>query len=185
MNRFAIGFITLLFALGAAQVQAATTKVRYTTIVGTASAPSNGECTEPGYANQCPSGSCTCVLVPSATIGKVPLQPIIAGPGTANLFLTFDNGAATVSANGECTPFFGVAELSTTRAGKASSETLNLNGVDCSPLTGTDNPVLGGFGISSSPAPINGGKGFGKIGGVLDTAGTGKVSLKLHGPITE
>lgn len=184
MNRLAIGFMTLLFALGTAQVQAATTKVRYTTIVGTASAPTPGQCTE-GYANQCPSGSCSCVQIPSATIGKVPLQPIIAGLGTADLFVTLDNGAATVSASGRCTPFFGVAELSTTRGGKASSETLNLNGVDCSPLTGTDSPVLGGFGISASPAPINGGKGFGKIGGVLDTAGTGKVSLKLHGPITE
>ena len=183
MNRFAIGFTALWFALGATQVLAVTTAIRYATIKGTASAPSNGECTEPGYANQCPSGSCTCVQVPSAAFGKVTGQPNIDGTGTANLFLTLDNGAATASGIGDCTPFFGVAELTTTRAGKASSETLNLNGVRCSPLTAADSPILGGFGIATSPKPVDGGKGFGKVSGFLDTAGS--VSLTLHGPITQ
>jgi hypothetical protein len=184
MNRFAIGFTALWFALGATQVLAVTTAIRYATIKGTASAPSNGQCTEPGYANQCPSGSCSCVQVPSATVGKVPGQPLIDGTGTANVFLTLDNGATTSGSTGDCTPFFGVAEFATTRAGKASSETLNLNGVSCSSLTaGANSPILGGFGIATSPKPVNGGKGFGKVSGFLDT--TGSVSLTLHGPITE
>ncbi|MGH7972768.1 MAG: hypothetical protein ACREIC_28980, partial [Limisphaerales bacterium] len=134
-------------------------------------------------AAQCPTSSCTCVQVFGATVGVVAGLPNIAGKGSANLFLTIDNGAATVSAAGHCTPFFGVAELTTTRRGKASSETLNLNGVSCSPLTNANSPILGGFGISTTPAPINGGKGFGKVSGFLDPSGN--VSLKLHGPITE
>ena len=110
-------------------------------------------------------------------------HPSIAGTGTANLFLTFDDGAATVSAAGNCTPFFGVAELTTTRAGKPSSETLNLNGVSCAPITTANSPILGGFGISKAPTPVNGGKGYGKVSGFLDPSGS--VSLTLHGSITE
>jgi hypothetical protein len=181
MNRLAIGFAAFWLGLGATQASAATTKIRYATIKGTASGPATGQCTE-GYANLCPSGTCTCVQVPGATVGVVPLLPNIAGVGTANLFLTFDNGAATISGSNSCIPFFGVAELTTTRHAMASSETLNMNGVSCSPLT-TNNPILGGFGISTTPAPVNGGKGYGKISGFLDPAGS--VSLTLHGPITQ
>jgi len=182
MNRFVIGFVALGLALGATQALAVTTAIRYATIVGTASAPTGSQCTE-GYANQCPSGSCTCVQIPSATVGLVTGRVALAGKGTANLFLTFDNGAATVSASGDCTPFFGVAELTTKRAGKASSETLNLNGVSCNPLTTANSPILGGFGISKTPTPVNGGTGFGKVTGFLDPSGS--VSLKLHGRITQ
>jgi len=184
MNRFAIGFAAFWLALGATQALAVTTAIRYATINGTASAPAANQCSE-GYANLCPSGSCTCVQVPGATVGVVTGLPNIAGKGTANLFLTFDNGAATVSAAGKCTPFFGVAELTTTRHLKPSSETLNLNGVSCSPLTPTNSPILGGFGISTTPAPVNGGKGYGKVTGFLDLPGSGSVSLTLRGPITE
>jgi hypothetical protein len=179
MKRFAIGFTVLMFALGATQVLAVTTEQRYATITGTASGEAAGQCTE-GYANQCPTSSCTCVQVSGAVVAAVSGQPNIAGHGTANLFLTFDNGAST---GGDCTPFFGVAELTTRRAGKSVSETLNLNGVSCSPLTTANNPILGGFGISNSPSPVNGGKGFGKVTGFLDPSGS--VSLRLHGPITE
>jgi len=182
MKRFAVGLVALSFALGATQALAVTTEVRYATIVGTSSAPAANKCSE-GYADQCPTSSCTCVQVSGATVGVVAGQPNIAGKGTANLFLTFDNGAATESAASACTPFFGVAELSTKRAGKASSETLNLNGVSCTPLTTANSPILGGFGIATSPAPINGGKGFGKVSGFLDPEGN--VSLTLHGPITQ
>jgi hypothetical protein len=96
---------------------------------------------------------------PSALVGKVSGQPGIDGTGTADVFLTFDNGSATAGAGGDCTPFFGIASLTTTRNGKASSETLNLNGVNCSPITTAHSQILGGFGIASSPPPVNGGKG--------------------------
>jgi hypothetical protein len=182
MNRFAIGLAAFWFALGATQVLAVTTETRYATISGTASAPAVGKCTE-GYADQCPTSSCSCVQIPNATVGLVTGQVGIAGKGSANLFLTFDSGAATVSDIGSCTPFFGVAELSTTRVGKASSETLNLNGVSCNPLTPGNSPILGGFGIATSPKPVNGGTGFGRFSGFLDPSGS--VSLTLHGPITQ
>jgi len=181
MKRFAVGFAALSLALGAAQARAVTTEIRYATIVGTSSAPASNQCSE-GYADQCPTSSCTCVQVSGATVGVVAGEPNIAGRGTAKLFLTFDNGAATVG-SGECTPFFGVAELSTERAGKTSSETLNLNGVSCSPITTANSPILGGFGIATDPKPINGGTGFGKFSGFLDPEGN--VSLTLHGPITQ
>ncbi len=182
MKVFAIGFTALLFALGATQVLAVTTEQRYMSIKGTAATAVGGQCSE-GYADQCPTNSCTCVEVSSATVANVTGEPSLAGKGTADLFLTFDNGAATVSGVDDCTPFFGVAELTTTRGGKASSETLNLVGVNCSPLTTANSPILGGFGISTSPAPVNGGKGYGKISGFLDPSGN--VSITLHGPITE
>jgi hypothetical protein len=182
MKRFAIGFAALWFALGATRVLAVTSAIRYATITGTASAPSGSQCTQ-GYANLCPSGSCSCVQVPGAVVGRVSGKPAIDGTGTADLFLTFDNGAATVSAAGDCTPFFGIARLTTTRLGSPSSETLNLNGVHCAPITTADSPILGGFGIATSPAPVNGGKGYGKVNGFLDPSGS--LSLTLHGLITE
>ena len=141
MKVFAIGFTALLFALGATQVLAVTTEQRYMSIKGTAATAVGGQCSE-GYADQCPTNSCTCVEVSSATVANVTGEPSLAGKGTADLFLTFDNGAATVSGVDDCTPFFGVAELTTTRGGKASSETLNLVGVNCSPLTTANSPIL-------------------------------------------
>jgi hypothetical protein len=72
--------------------------------------------------------------------------------------------------------------LTTTRNGKASSETLNLNGVNCSPITTAHSQILGGFGIATSPVPVNGGKGYGKVNGFLDGD---SLSLTLHGLITE
>jgi hypothetical protein len=183
MKRFAIGLTVLLFALGAKPAGAVTSAIRYATITGTANSPTGSECTGEGYASQCPSGSCTCVEVLSAVVGRVTGQPAIDGTGTADLFLTFDNGLATASAAGDCTPFFGIASLTTTRNGKVSSETLNLNGVNCSPITTAHSPILGGFGIAASPVPVNGGKGYGKVSGFLDPSGS--LSLTLHGLITE
>jgi hypothetical protein len=177
-----VGLSVFLCALFGPQALAVTTAQRFATITGTASGPAANQCTH-GYSNQCPTSSCTCVEIPSAVVGKVAGQPSIAGPGTADVFLTLDNGAATPSAVGECTPFFGVAELTTTHAGKRSSETLNLTGVLCSPLTTADSPILGGFGISASPPPVNGGTGFGKLTGTMNPSS--EVVLTLHGPITE
>ena len=184
MKRFAAGLTVLLFVLGATQARAVTSKIRWATITGTATTLSTtSACTGEGYASRCPTASCTCVEVLSAVVGRVTGQPAIDGTGTADLFLTFDDGLATASAAGDCTPFFGIASLTTTRNGKASSETLNLNGVNCSPITTAHSPILGGFGIAASPVPVNGGKGYGKVSGFLDPSGS--LSLTLHGLITE
>jgi hypothetical protein len=182
MKGSAAGLSFFLIALFGTQALAATTAQRFATITGTATGAATNQCDQ-GYSNQCPTSSCTCVQIPGAVVGKVPGQLSIAGSGTANVFLTLDNGAATPSAIGNCTPFFGVAELTTTRGGKPSSETLNLTGVLCAPLTTANRPILGGFGISASPKPTNGGKGFGKFAGTMSPSSV--VSLTLHGPITE
>jgi hypothetical protein len=157
MNRLAVGLAAALFALGATQARAATTEVRWAQITGTGIlANPSAECSEAGYDEQCPSGTCECVTVTGATVTGVAGQVFtIAGTGTANLFLTFDTGASTMTGGvAACTPFFAIAQLTTTRKGKAVTETLNLVGVNCLPVTGTDNPVIGGFGIAKSPAPV-------------------------------
>lgn len=83
MIRFATGLTVLLFVLGATQARAVTSAIRYATITGTANSPTGSECTGEGYAGQCPSGSCTCVEIPSAVVGKVSGQFGIDGTGTA------------------------------------------------------------------------------------------------------
>lgn len=181
MNRLAVGLTALaLLALSAAQAHAGPTEVRYATISGTASSPATGKCTEPGYDDQCPSGDCMCVQVSGATVANVSSEPSLAGTGTANLYLTFDIGAEMPTGVGDCTPVFGIAELSTTRKKKSITETLNLVGVNCDALGTNPGPVLGGFGVSQKPtAPSPPDKGFGKVTGSL--AG-GALSLTLHGP---
>ncbi len=190
MNRLAVGFVAAaLFALGANQVMAASTQIRWAQITGTAGVPALGKCTQPGYDDQCPSGTCECVEVSGATVTGVNGQVFtIAGSGTADLFLTFDTGAATPTGGVPvCTPFFAIAQLTTTRKGNPETETLNLVGTNCLHVTGTpgtDDPVVGGFGISNPPVPVNGGVGFGKVLGFFDI-GTGSLSLTLHGPVTQ
>ena len=83
MKRFATGLTVLLFVLGATQARAVTSAIRYATITGTANSPTGSECTGEGYAGQCPSGSCTCVEIASAVVGKVSGQFGIDGTGTA------------------------------------------------------------------------------------------------------
>jgi hypothetical protein len=184
MKRFAIGLTILLLGLGGTQAGAVTSEIRWATITGTATTLSTTvECTGEGYASQCPSGSCSCMEVSGAVVAKVTGQPAIDGTGTADVFLTFDNGSKTAGAGGDCTPFFGIASLTTTRSNGPSSETLNLNGVNCSPITPPHSPILGGFGISASPVPVNGRKGYGKVSGFLDPSGS--LSLTLHGLITQ
>jgi hypothetical protein len=188
MNRPAIGLAAVsLLVLSVAPALAATKKIRWTQIVGTASEPAAGACTEAGYANQCPGGQCDCVEVLDATVSNVSRKPSLAGTGKANLFLTFDNGAEMPSHVGDCTPFLGIAQLNTTSRGKPVTETLNLVGVNCDALeTSPNQPVLGGFGVAQKPAPSPGSKGFGEIRGFLNGRNTGgPVSFTLHGPITQ
>jgi hypothetical protein len=127
-----------LVALGATQTMAATTAIRYASITGSLSGQTTGACpVSKSYADQCPVGPCNCVQIPNATVGAAVGQSAkIAGTGTADVFLTLDTGAATVIGADSCTPFFGVAELKTKRAGTTLIEDINMNGVECSPITG-------------------------------------------------
>jgi hypothetical protein len=186
IKRVAIGFLAVcLFGMNAIQTRAATTKVRWATIEGTASAPAAGACTEPGYDAVCRSGQCECIEVPNANVGKISGKPILAGTGKANLFLTFDSGAEMPTGQGNCIPFFGIAELTTERGSAALNETLNLVGINCDPVEDTNQHVLGGFGISKNTLPPPPSKGFGKMTGFLNRSSTGEVSLTIHGPITQ
>lgn len=194
MNRLVVGFLAVLLTGGVAHAQA-TTALRYAQITGTASAPTAGACTGHGYADQCPSTNCSCVAIASATVGPVPVTSCtnptgcfnFAGKGTANLFLTFDDGLVMPSTSTteppECTPFFGVANLTTTRHHSPTVETLNLTGVSCVPPVSGAKTVLGGFGILAGAT--NGGTGFGKIRGLYVGPAAGPVSLTVFGPITQ
>jgi len=191
MNRLVVGFLAILLSAGAAHAQV--TEVRYALISGTASAPVTGQCTK-GYSDQCISGNCSCVTVTGATVGPfstcfaAPNCPVLAGKGTADLYLTFDDGlvmpGASTGESAECVPFFGIAKLTTTRARGTISvkEKLNLTGVSCQPTTGGAKTVLGGFGVA---VETNGGTGFGKIRGFYPSPAAGPISLTLHGPITQ
>ena len=193
MNRLVVGFLAILLSAGAAHAQV--TEMRYALISGTASAPVTGQCTK-GYSNQCITGSCSCVTVTGATVGPVSTCatasttgcPILAGKGTADLYLTFDDGlvmpGAATGENAECVPFFGIAKLTTTRAHGTISvkEKLNVTGVSCEPTTSGAKTVLGGFGVA---VETNGGTGFGKIRGFYPSPAAGPISLTLHGPITQ
>ena len=183
MKRFAIGFAALWFALGATRVLAVTSAIRYATITGTASAPSGSQCTQ-GYANLCPSSGDYWhdARSPGAVVGRVSGKPAIDSTPYCRPVSDQSQRCSPTSRRryDDCTPFFGIARLTTTRLGSPSSETLNLNGVHCAPITTADSPILGGFGIATSPAPVNGGKGYGKVSGFLDPSGS--LSLTLHAP---
>jgi len=186
MSRFAIGFMALCVALGATRSMAATSAISYASIMGSLSAQTTGACTgaNNSYADQCPVGPCNCVQIPNATVAGVTGQSVrIAGTGTANVFLTLDTGAETVSGEDSCTPFFGVAELTTKHAGVSLKEDIKMNGVKCSPITGSNDEILGGFGIAPNPAPTDGAKGYGKLTGSVTPGGA--VSLTFKGLITQ
>ena len=178
MNRLVVGIgVALLLVFNVTKARAT---IREATITGTASAPATGACTVPGYGSQCRSGSCICIQIPNATVAKVPGQ-FGLGIGTANLFLTFDEGAEMPTGVGNCIPFFGIAQLST----RAFNETLDLVGVNCDVLSGQVNQhVLGGFGIAQTPAPNPLSTGFGQIRGRFNRSTTGALALTLDGAIT-
>jgi hypothetical protein len=183
IKRRAIGLMVMsLLALGASHAHA-----RQATITGSVSGPAlEGACTEPGYDARCRVGPCECIQILNANVGKVPGKRSIAGKGTANLYLTLDYGAEMPTTPGqeECIPFFGIAELSTARGTTPISETLNLVGVNCLPVTTADYPVLGGFGVSQTPTPPDPASlGFGEMTGFLNS--NGELSLTLKGSITK
>jgi hypothetical protein len=184
MNRLAVGLAAMsLLVLNATQALAAR---GWAQINGTALAAISGACTQPGYDDQCPSGNCTCVEIPNATVGNVAGKArSLVGTGSANVFLTFDVGLEMPTGVGQCRPFFGIAEISTTTSSDPTpvSRTLNLNGVNCDPVSGSNQPVLGGFGILKNPAlPSPPRKGFGEIvqGSFLNGTSPAGLSLVLH-----
>ena len=88
-----------------------------------------------------------------------------------------------------CEPIFGELDVTITDKKKAGNAEVDINGTVCHHLT-KDGPdiIEGGFAIndcfegSGENAGTSAG-GYGEVDGTIDRA-TGKLMLKLHGPIT-
>ena len=146
---------------------------------------SDGQCNV-GYANQCPSGNCSCDQVTDGTTSG-----LLIGSNTASqFFITEDLGDTTVTApslvgsSGSSHPEFGTVTL--TAFGTGKTRTLNFMLVRVTPVNpkGNVSATVGGFGIASNPAPDPPATGWGTvIGGVDDS--TGGLQFDLSGSVTQ
>lgn len=118
------------------------------------------------YSAQCISGDCECLQL----VGSVSGNPI--GRGQANILVTIDLGDGT-----DCCPFFADIGLSTNR----DSETLAATGAICAPVSGSNEPVIGGFGITGSAAGV---AGWGTASGSLNE-NTKVLKLTFSGVVVE
>jgi len=184
--------VAALVALGASQAQAktiqATETVKGTVTIG-AGGGVGGACgVDEGYSDQCPAfdeaASCTCANDEAGTItGGI-------GKGTAKIDLTIDASEEVEdTVEHGCKPIFGELDVAITdpktRAGTAE---VNINGTACRHLTEHGLDIIeGGFAINGCFFPTGEkattASGYGEVDGTFDPA-TGKLVLKLHGPIT-
>ena len=186
-RRIALVFaVAALVALGASQAQAKTIQATET-VKGTVTI-FDGQCEE-GYSDQCPNfdlGSplCSCVNDEAGTItGGI-------GKGTVLIDVTVDESDDIEDNLGHgCLPIFGSLDVTIKdpkkRAGFAE---VNINGTACRHLTEHGLDIIeGGFAINGCFFPTGEkattASGYGEVDGTLDRS-TGKLVLKLHGPIT-
>jgi len=158
------------------QAHAATPKpvsvsVTLTNATSSTGAYSGSQCQSNTYSGQCSSGNCSCILVGGATAivkiaGKKPKQN-----GTANIFLTVDNGLVTGTPG--CSPAFGVAhgfdivgELETF-----------FYGTYCPTAKASISSLNGGWSMDASSFAAS---AFGAVSGSLDSA-TNQLSLDFTG----
>jgi hypothetical protein len=135
------------------------------TIKGRLLSQNPGAC-EVGYSSFCPSGTCICDIF----TGTISGNPI--GKGTAELWLTIDEGAA-LSGGSTCLPLFGSFAITTSR----DSEVIDTVGSACNIAGGTADTLSGGFGISQSAV---GAKAWGNLTGTFDFS-TGSGVVKYSG----
>ena len=180
MNR-GLGFLVasagILLAAGMANA-AAKTAVRAANIMATSGQGTitAGPCNTGVYDSICPSGNCQCLTITGAKV-----TGSMAGTGTADLSVTEDIGSETTSSGDTCTPFFGVANLTTTLQKTPLTESLNLGGMSCDALTpNSKNTIQGGFGIQDGAS--NGATGWGTVFGTSKSQAT---TLHLKGSITQ
>jgi hypothetical protein len=89
----------------------------------------SGPCTGgDGWANYCPSGSCTCYTYTGTASGT-------AGKGPVTFYETFDNGGGLDEYESGCAPAYGDIEIN----GKKDVESIAFTGGDC----GSDFTPLG------------------------------------------
>ena len=182
--------VAALFALGASQAQAktiqATETIKGTVTIGAGFGPS-GACSE-GYSDQCPAfdeaASCTCANDEAGTItGGI-------GKGDAKIDITIDASEEVEdTVEHGCKPIFGEVDVAITDPKKrAGTAEVNINGTACRHLTEHGLDIIeGGFAINGCFFPTGEkattASGYGEVDGTFDPA-TGKLVLKLHGPIT-
>jgi hypothetical protein len=146
--------------------------VTLTNATSTTGAYSGSQCQSNTYSGQCSSGNCSCIVVGGATAilkiaGKKPKQN-----GTANIFLTIDNGLVTGSPG--CSPAFGVAQ-------GFGIEGLELEtffyGTYCPTAKAAISSLNGGWSMDESTIAAS---AFGVMTGSLDSA-TNRLSLDFTG----
>lgn len=115
--------------------------------------PVEGSCSQ-SYADVCPSNTgCVCQQYAGKLSGHFGGR---SGRGTANLYMTIDNGMVTAEPKG-CRPVFGSAFLST----PLGSVDVNVTGTFCDALgNSTLMKLMGGFGAGGAL-----GSGFGTLSG--------------------
>jgi hypothetical protein len=186
--------VAALFTLGASQVQAKTKTINGSaTITGTvtigAGGGDDGACHSGVYDDQCFAAFggpdvCTCANDETGHItGSF-------GKGDVQIDVTVDTSEEVADNAGHgCEPIFGELDVTITDKKKAGNAEVDINGTVCHHLT-KDGPdiIEGGFAIndcfegSGENAGTSAG-GYGEVDGTVDRA-TGKLVLKLHGPIT-
>ncbi len=192
-RRIALVFaVAALFTLGASQAQAKTIQATET-VTGTLAVifpgGPGGGCDE-SYSAQCPTifgegASCTCF---NTEAGKITGG---LGKGDVHIDITVD-ASDEVEDNAEhgCKPIFGELDVQITSPKTRTTDFTDvyLNGTACRHLTEKGLDIIeGGFAIHNCAFPTGENKttasGYGEVDGTFDP-GTGKVVLKLHGPIT-
>jgi len=145
----------------------------------------DGQCNV-GYANQCPSGHCSCDQITDGTGSGL----LIGASTTSQFFITEDLGDTAVTApslagsSGSSYPEFGTVTLTSFQTGK--TRTLNFMLVRVTPVNPKKNvsAEVGGFGIASDPAPNPPATGWGTVtGGIEDSAGG--LKFDLRGSVTQ
>jgi hypothetical protein len=185
--KFLLAGASLVFIAGVANAKTSggpKTAVRAANIIGIGGTATgtgtNGACEASGYDSVCPAGTCQCFNIPTAKV-----TGSIAGKATANVFVTVDPDLQTTdpgTTNGECTPFFGVAHVTST----SLTEDINLTGALCKHFTSNgDDYIEGGFGIADGAS--NSATGWGTLTGTgtHSPSNTPTVTLHLKGPITQ
>jgi hypothetical protein len=204
MNRLALSiYAAVLCFAGTALAAGPTTHTRTLNITGIGAAASagnvdvaNGACNIDPWVDHCSDTSCTCLEI---TVSKASGSMDAGKQTVTNFFVTSDqdNNPATeptpggMGPNPRCNSFLGI--LTDTSSGEA--KTLNLYGVSCKKVIGisSGNPsgthvgdtIVGGWGISASPAPpVPDASGWGTLSG-SDVKLTGATSVKISGLVTE
>jgi hypothetical protein len=193
-RRIALVFaVAALVTLGASQAQARTIQATETvkgTLAIIPGAGPGGSCTSEGYASQCPNpfseaASCTCANDDLGTItGGI-------GKGDVAIDITVDEPDDVEDNLGHgCQPIFGELDVTIKDPKKrAGTAEVDVNGTVCRRLTESGPDIIeGGFAISNCFFGTgenlgNTASGYGEVDGTFDRT-TGKVVLKLHGPIT-